>query len=334
MAEPVFFTPAKSLGLDELAELTGARIHAAGAPGLRITNVAALDRAGPADIAFLDHGDDPAGLAMTCAGACLLPGPLADRAPARVATLVSPQPFRDFVVVARALFPAALRPSSLFEASGIAAGAAVHPSARLESGVCIDPGAIVGPRAEIGAGTSIGAGAVIGPDVRMGRNCAIGAGASITHAFLGDRVVVQPGCRIGQDGFGFLAGVHGPFDPGQGDDGRRGKGQAKAPQVGRVIIQDAVEVGAGTAIDRGSYRDTVIGEGTKIDNLVQIAHNVTIGRHCMIVAQAGIAEGATVEDFVVLGARAGVAGHVVIGEGARVAATSFVRGDVPEGATI
>lgn len=322
MAEPVFFTPATALGMNDLVALTGARVVAAGAPGLRIANIAAAERAGPVDIVFLDHGADPAVLAATCAGACLVPESsaseaLAARAPARTAVLASAEPFRDFVAVAHALFPAALRPSSLFEATAVAPGATVHPSARLESGVSIDPGAVVGPRAEIGAGTRIAAGAVIGPEVRIGRNCAIGAGASLSHVFVGDRVVVQPGCRIGQDSV--LTGL---------------ADRIKVPQVGRVIIQDDVEIGAGTAIDRGWHRDTVIGEGTKIDNLVQIAHNVAIGRRCMIVAQAGIAGGATVEDHVVLGARASVAGHVTIGEGARVAAAGVVHGDVPEGAAV
>ena len=319
MAEPVFFTPSRSLGLDDIAGLTGARVHALGLGQARISKVAALERAGPGDIAFLDHASALPKLALTGAGACLLPEPFAGRAPDGVAVLVSPRPYRDFVAVARALFPAALRPSSLVAVGEIAAGASVHPTARLESGVAIDPGAVVGPRAEIGAGTRIAAGAVIGPDVRVGRDCAIGAGASLIHAFVGDRVLLQPGCRIGQGGFGFIPGP---------------KGHMKVPQVGRVIIQDDVEVGAGTAIDRGAHRDTVIGEGTKIDNLVQIAHNVTIGRHCVIVAQAGIAGGATVEDFVVLGARVSVDSHVTIGEGARVAAASIVHGDVPEGATV
>src|SRR5204863_3319156 len=145
-------------------------------------------------------------------------------------------------------------------------GATVHPTARVENGVSIDPGAVVGAGAEIGAGTVIAANAVIGPGVRIGRNCAIGAGASIVYALIGDRVIIHPGCRIGQDGFGFLMGP---------------KGHAKVPQVGRVIIQDDVEIGANTTIDRGAIRDTVIGEGTKIDNLVQIGHNVVIGRHCV-----------------------------------------------------
>ncbi len=227
------------------------------------------------------------------------------------------EPYRAFVTVARTLFPAALRPSSLFEASGIAPGASVHPSARLESGVVIDPGAVVGPRAEIGSGTLIGPGAVIGPQVRIGRDCAIGAGASIVHSLLGDRVIIHAGCRIGQDGFGYLMGP---------------QGHAKVPQVGRVIIQDQVEVGANTTIDRGANRDTVIGEGTKIDNLVQIAHNVVIGRHCIIVAQTGISGSVTLEDFVVLAARVGTNNHVTIGEGAQIAAISIVNDDVPPGA--
>jgi UDP-3-O-[3-hydroxymyristoyl] glucosamine N-acyltransferase len=319
MAEPVFFTPATSLGLDDIVRLTGARLHVAGGRTPRISNVAALERAGPDDLVFIEEHRDLDRLAVTCAGACLLREPFLDRVPAGVAALVSAQPFRDFITVARALFPSALRPSSLFEAAAIAPAALVHPTARLESGVTIDPGAMVGPGAEIGAGTCIAAGAVIGPQVRLGRNCAIGAGASLMHAFVGDRVLVHPGCRIGQDGFGFVPGA---------------TGQLKVPQVGRVIIQDDVEVGAGTAIDRGAHRDTVIGEGSKIDNLVQIAHNVTIGRHCVIVAQAGIAEGATVEDFVVLGARVSVDSRVTIGEGARVGTASIVQSDVPEGARI
>ena len=181
----------------------------------------------------------------------------------------------------------------------------------------IDPGAVIGPQAEIGSGTLIAANAVIGPGVRIGRDCAVGAGTSITHALVGDRVIIHAGCRIGQDGFGFLMGAG---------------GHLKVPQIGRVIIQDDVEIGAGTTIDRGAIRDTVIGEGTKIDNLVQIGHNVVIGRHCVIVAQTGISGSSTLEDFVALGARVGVTNHVTIGEGAQIAAISIVGGDVPPGA--
>jgi UDP-3-O-[3-hydroxymyristoyl] glucosamine N-acyltransferase len=199
----------------------------------------------------------------------------------------------------------------------VAPNVSVHHSARHENEVVIDPAAVIGPKAEIGAGTIIGAGAVIGPEVRIGRACAIGANATITHALIGDRVVIHAGCRVGQDGFGYLMGAN---------------GHRKVPQVGRVIIQDDVEIGANTTVDRGASRDTVIGEGSKIDNLVQVGHNVVIGRNCVIVAQTGLSGSTTLGDHVVLGARVGTNNHVNIGEGAQIAAISIVNDDVPPGA--
>jgi len=317
MTEPKFFRSERGLTLAELSELTGAKL-AAGAPrDRRITDIAALDRAGPRDLAFLDNSKYADGLAATHAGACLISERFAARAPAHLVTLIAREPYAAFVAAARALFPDALRPSSIFGGGGIAPGAFVHPSAKLESGAVVDPGVVIGPGAEVGANTIVSAGAVIGPGVRIGRECAIGPNASIVHALIGDRVIVHGGCRIGQDGFGYLMG---------------GKGHRKVPQVGRVIIQDDVEIGAGSTIDRGANRDTVIGEGTKIDNLVQIGHNVSIGRHCILVAQTGISGSVEIGDFAVLGARVGVNNHVTIGEGAQLAATSIVHGDVPPGA--
>jgi UDP-3-O-[3-hydroxymyristoyl] glucosamine N-acyltransferase len=137
---------------------------------------------------------------------------------------------------------------------------------------------------------------------------------TVLNGFIGNRVILHPGVRVGQDGFGFDMGP---------------KGHLKVPQIGRVIIQDDVEVGANTTIDRGASRDTIIGEGTKIDNLVQIAHNVVIGRHCVIVGQVGIAGSATLEDYVVLAGQVGVIGHCRIGQGAQIAVKSGVMGDVP-----
>jgi UDP-3-O-[3-hydroxymyristoyl] glucosamine N-acyltransferase len=317
MTDPIFFPRPQGLTVAEIAEMTGAR-PAPGAPAdRRVTGIAALDRAGPKDLAFLDNAKYADGLAATRAGVCLVAERFAAKVPAHVAALVSPHPYRGFVTVARALFPDALRPASLFGATGVAPGAVVHPTARLEDGVVVDPAAVIGAGAEIGADTVIGAGSVIGPQVRIGRGCSIGPQASIMHTLIGDRVIVHAGCCIGQDGFGYIMGP---------------KGHLKVPQIGRVIIQDNVEIGAGTTIDRGANRDTVIGEGTKIDNLVQIGHNVAIGRHCVIVAQTGISGSVTIEDFVVLGARVGVNNHVTIGEGAQLAATSIVHGDVPKGA--
>jgi UDP-3-O-[3-hydroxymyristoyl] glucosamine N-acyltransferase len=316
MSEPVFLRETRGLSLDEIVALTGATAPAGPVRARHIVNVAALDRAGPSDIAFFDSKRFGPAAAAAHAGICLTSAALAKELPARVTALVVNQPFRAFVTVARALFPHSLRPSSLVEANSVA-GAHIDASARLETDVTVEPAAVIGPRTEIGSGTVIGATAVIGTDVRIGRDCSIGAGAVLTNCLIGDRVIIHPGCKIGQDGFGFVMS---------------GSGHLKVPQVGRVIIQDDVEIGAGTAIDRGGIRDTVIGEGTKIDNLVQVGHNVSIGRHCIVVAHTGISGSSTLEDFVVLGARVGINNDVTVGEGAQIAAISNVNGNVPPGA--
>ena len=157
---------------------------------------------------------------------------------------------------------------------------------------------------------------MIGPGVTIGRNCVIGAGASVLCALIGDRVIIHPGARIGQDGFGYLPSP---------------RGHQKIPQARRVIIQDDVEIGANSTIDRGSTRDTVVGEGTKIDNLVQIAHNVSIGRHCLIAGQVGISGSSQVGDFVMMGGQVGLADHVTVGAGAMLGAQSGYMHDVPAG---
>jgi UDP-3-O-[3-hydroxymyristoyl] glucosamine N-acyltransferase len=314
---PDFFPTKRELTIGEIAALTRAEPQRGAPLDRRICNIAPLDAAQVSDVTFLDNPKYLDELATTRAGACLLAPRFIAAAPDGLLVLVTPEPYRAFVAVARALFPDALRPSSLFGASGQAAGAHVHSSARVEAGVTIDPLAVIGPGAEIGAGTVIASGAVIGPRVAIGRDCAIGAGATVQHALIGDRVIIHPGARIGQDGFGFLPSP---------------KGHLKIPQTRRVIIQDDVEIGANVTIDRGSTRDTIIGEGTKIDNLVQIAHNVSIGRHCLIAGQVGISGSARLGDFVMLGGKVGIADHVTIGAGASLGAQSGVMGDVPPGA--
>jgi UDP-3-O-[3-hydroxymyristoyl] glucosamine N-acyltransferase len=314
MSEPVFFKRARTLSLDEIARLTGASAPAGVARV--IGNVAPLDRAGPRDLTFYESRRYSAEAAATNGGACLTTEALAKELPARVAVLIAKQPYRAFVEVTCALFPEALRPSSLYP-PGNFSGAHVHPEARLEDGISVEPGAVIGPGAEIGSGSVIGANAVIGPQVRIGRDCSIGPGAVVTNALIGDRVILHPGCKIGQDGFGYLMGA---------------SGHRKIPQIGRVIVQDDVEIGAGTTIDRGAIRDTVIGEGTKIDNQVQVGHNVSIGRHCVVVGNSGIGGSTTLGDFVVMGASVGIADNVTVGEGAHFAAASGVFAHVPAGA--
>jgi len=312
---PNYSPPNRTLTIDEIAKLTGAKPREGDPLDRRIENIAPLDTAGSAEISFLDKSKYLADFAVTQAGACFVSPRLGASPPRGPVVLVTDEPYRDFVTVALALFPSAMRPASLFGATEVrAASAQVHSAARLEAGVTIDPLAVIGPGAEIGARTLIAAGAVIGPGVYIGRDCAIGPGATIVNALIGDRVIIHPGVRIGQDGFGYLPSP---------------QGHRKIPQTRRVIIQDDVEIGANTTIDRGSIRDTVIGEGTKIDNLVQIAHNVSIGRHCIIVSQTGISGSVEVGDFAVMGGQVGIADHLTIGAGAVLGAKSGVMSHVP-----
>jgi UDP-3-O-[3-hydroxymyristoyl] glucosamine N-acyltransferase len=304
----------RGLTIEEIADLTSAKPRPGNPLDLRIANVAPLDTATASDVSFLDNSQYAEAIATTRAGACFVSPRFETLVPQSIVALVTDQPYRAFVAVARALFPDALRPTSLFGERGRSAEAHVHPSARLEAGVIVDPLAVVGPQAEIGSGTVIAAGAVIGPGVCIGRNCAIGANATILQALVGDRVIIHPGARIGQDGFGYLPGP---------------QGHQKIPQNRRVIIQDDVEIGANTTIDRGSNRDTIIGEGTKIDNLVQIGHNCLIGRHCLIVSQVGISGSVKVGDYAVLAGQVGVRDHVTIGAGAVIGGQGGVISDVP-----
>lgn len=311
---PDFARPTCDLTTGEIAALTRAKLRDGDPTDRRISNIAPLDTAGPSDITFLDNSKYLSDAAATRAGACLVGPRFAAAVPAGIAVLEVSHPYPAFVAVTRKLFPDMLRPSSLFSTEGRAPSAQIHATARLEAGVTVDPLAVIGPGAEIGAGTLIGPGAVVGPDVRIGRDCSVGANASVLYALIGDRVIVHPGARIGQDGFGYLPSA---------------KGYQKIPQTRRVIIQDDVEIGANATIDRGASRDTVIGEGSKIDNLVQIGHNTRIGRHCVIVSQTGISGSVTVEDFVTMAGQVGVADHLKIGAFAVLGAKSGVMSNVP-----
>jgi UDP-3-O-[3-hydroxymyristoyl] glucosamine N-acyltransferase len=316
LAKIHFFPPSSAPSLAEIARWCGAALASEADAARIVTDVAPLDEAGRGDLTFLDNPRYLDALKATRAAAVLVARRHAAHAPSGCAVLVTPEPYRAMATVMARLFPTAVKPGALFQETGVSPKALVHASARLEAGVVVDPGAVIGRGAEIGAGTVVGANAVIGPDVRIGRSCAIGATATIVAALIGDRVIIHPGAHIGQDGFGFALGP---------------RGHLKVPQVGRVIIQDDVEIGAGVTIDRGANRDTTIGEGAKIDNLVQIGHNVVIGRHAVLVAQSGVSGSSLVGDFAALGGQAGVAGHLKIGAGAQVAAAAGVMTDIPAG---
>ena len=259
MTDPEFFPGRQALTVGEIVSLSEAE-GVGRFLGRHIADIASLERAGPRDLAYA-LAQDEAALRRTKAGGCFVPKALAAAVPEGVAPLVVPDPLAAFVKTATTLFPDAVRPSSLFEAQGRFASTLIHPSARLEAGVTVDPGAMIGPRVEIGSGTLVGAMAVIGPDVRIGRDCQIGPGGSVTHALLGDRVMVESGARIGA-----APVVSGP------------------PARGRVIVQDGVKIGANATIARGSMGDTVVGEGARIDTLAVIASDMMIDRHYVILA--------------------------------------------------
>jgi UDP-3-O-[3-hydroxymyristoyl] glucosamine N-acyltransferase len=316
MTEPVFFRREMAPTLRDIVEWTGAKAPDGADLSLTISELGPLDQGRPGALVFLDNPKYSDQVSTTRATACLMSARYLAKAAPGLVTLVTPEPYRAFALVSGRMFPTGLRPQSVFGSTGVSPGSFVHPEARLEAGVIVDPGAVIGPRSQIGAGTLIGANAVIGADVCIGRECTVGPNATIVHALVGDRVYLHPGVRIGQDGFGFAMGP---------------AGHLKVPQLGRVIIQNDVEIGANTTVDRGANRDTLIGEGTKIDNLVQIAHNVSVGRHCVIVSQVGVSGSTEIGDFVAIGGQAGLTGHLKIGAGAQVAAQAGVMNDIPPG---
>ncbi len=313
MADPRFFTAAGPFSLARLAEIAGAEIAPGADPAAEFTDVAPLEVAGPGTVSFLDNRKYAAQFADSKAGACVVHPDMASRAPAGMALLLSPDPYRAYALVARAFHP--VSPPEPW----VAPTAWIDPTATVGEGCRIEPGAMIGARAEVGARCRIAANAVIGDGVVVGDDCVIGSNATLQFAVLGSRVNVYPGARIGQDGFGFAMGP---------------QGHLKVPQLGRVVVGDDVEIGANTTIDRGAGPDTVIGAGCMIDNLVQIGHNVQLGRGCVIVAQVGISGSTRLGDFVAAGGQAGITGHLKIGSGARIAAQSGVMRDVGPGETV
>lgn len=310
MADLRFFKKDKPKSLEELAKLAGGELQDLTTASVLIDDVAPLDLAGAGQISFLDNIRYKDSFKSSKAAACVIAPQMVEHAPKGMALIISKNPYKSYALIAQAFYP------DDYPVADISQAAHVDASAKIGKGCVIEPGAVIKSNAKIGDGCWIEANAVIGEGVEIGAKSRIGANASISHAVIGQAVRLYPGVRIGQDGFGFA------IDP---------AGHVKVPQLGRVIIEDRVEVGANSTIDRGAGPDTVIGAGTWIDNLVQIGHNVKIGRGCVLVAQSGVAGSSVMEDYSVLAAQAGVAGHLTIGKGARIGAKSGVMKDVPAG---
>jgi UDP-3-O-[3-hydroxymyristoyl] glucosamine N-acyltransferase len=313
VADPAFYTSRGPFSIRQIEGL--ARFAFSGASEIWdavIHDVAPLDSAGPGQLTFCERPKFAALLQSSGATACFMPPSMVASAPAGVGALATSTPQLAFCAVAHALFPDA----GLLWDRGVPPLSAIDPTARIGAGVVLGPGVFLGPHVEIGDDTVVGPGTVIGRGVKIGRGCRIDSHATIAYAYLGDGVVVMAGARIGNDGFGYIPSP---------------QGLVKVPQLGRVIVQDRVEIGANCTIDRGAMADTVIGEGSKLDNMVHVGHNVRIGRFCVVAAQSGISGSSSIGDFVAMGGQSGIADHVSVGDKSQIAARGGVTRTLPGG---
>lgn len=307
MPDPRFFEDLGPASLSELARLGEAHLAESAAGDRLAFHVAPLDSADPRAVTFLSDAKRR-DAAMACvAAACFVRPEHRDLLGPECTPLLTPHPQAAWAAAAMRLH-AVRRHEPL--------ASAIHPDCQLEDGVQLSPGVTIGQGARIGQGTRLAPGTVIGPGVTIGRDCQIGANTVIGFAILGDRVSIHAGAVIGEAGFGAAPGPRGVVD---------------LPQLGRVVIQDGVTVGANSCIDRGAFDDTTIGENTKIDNLVHVAHNVRVGRNCVLAAYTGLSGSTVVGDGVAFGGKAGVADHLTIGSGASIGASASVFKDVPPG---
>lgn len=313
MADPRFFDRAGPFNLAELARLSGSRLLQEEDGDKLCHDVAPLETAGPNEASFLENRKYLPSFRRSRAGAAFVEEGLAGQAPPAMALLVSGEPYKAYALAAQAFYP------SPPLAAGRAPSALIDPVAVVPEDCRIGPHVVIEARVRLGHRCRIDANTVICAGVEIGNDCRVGANVTISHALIGDRVVLHAGVRIGQEGFGFAPDRSGPV---------------KVPQLGRVVIGDDVDIGANTTIDRGSGHDTVIGAGSMIDNLVQIAHNVTLGRCCILAGQVGISGSTRLDDFVMIGGQGGLAGHLHIGAGARIAARAGLMRDVPAGTTV
>ncbi len=313
MPDVRFFHRAGPFPLRDIAALVGAEPLGPEAGAVTIHDIGPLDQAGPHDISVFNDVRYRDALRPSRACAIIISRSLAHHAADPSRLLFVKDPRLAYAQVGQLFYPLPeLEP-------GINASAHVHASATIGAGTQIDAGAVIGRGAEVGARCHIGCNAVLGDHVQIGDECRIGANTSISHALIGERVGIETGVTIGSQGFGFVPDA---------------KGLTRMLQLGRVVIEDDVQIGANCAIDRGATGDTVIGAGTVIDNLVQIAHNVRLGKNCVICAQVGIAGSTVVGDGVMMGGQVGVVDHVKVGDGARIAAMSGVMRNVEQRAVL
>ena len=314
MPDPRFFSASGPFQVAELAEIGKARLGDGADPQRVIVDVAPIDMAGPRELSFIDNPRYIDLFGRSKAGACIVHPDRVNAAPPTMNLLVSDSPYLSYARIASSFYP-----TVDFEPPDTSEGGLIHPSAEIGAGANIATGAVIQRAAKIGDNVRIDSNAVIEPGVVIGDNCHIGALVSVFYCIMANGVRLYSGVRIGEAGFGFA------YDETQ---------FLSVPQLGRVVIEDHVEIGANTTVDRGSGPDTIIGAGCRIDNLVQIGHNVRLGRNCILVAQTGIAGSTKLEDAVTVGGQVGIAGHLTVGKGAQIGAQSGVIKDIAPGARV
>jgi UDP-3-O-[3-hydroxymyristoyl] glucosamine N-acyltransferase len=313
MVDPRFYRRGDPLSLGDIAKSIGANLANPETSDRSIKDVASLDVAGSGDLSLFYHRRHVHVFAETRAGAVITTDVLSRHARPGMCLLFASDPRLAFAQAGYMFYrPPVLEPA-------IDPQAHVDSTAEVGPGCRIEAGAIIGPAAQIGPHCHIAGHAVIAEGVVLGAGCRIGANSSISHALIGARVEIGSCCTIGGPGFGFVTGP---------------RGLLRVPQLGRVVIEDDVSIDANCAVDRGTDGDTVIGAGTAIDNLVQIAHNVRVGRHCAIAGQSGIAGSTVIGHGVVIGGQVAISDHLTIGGGARIAFKSAVIRDVEPGMSV
>ena len=299
--------------LGQIADICSAQLQNAADSNISINDIAGITSGGQGEICFFFDRKKKEQAALIKTTACITTSAFADLIPQGVAVLLCDNPHDAFVALNRAMY------TEILPKPGIHPAAVVAKSAKIGKVCYIGANAVVGENVIIGDNCILEANCTVADGCEMGNNCRIGSNANVMHAIMGNNVYIYGGARIGWDGFGFqtVAGVH-----------------KRIPQLGRVIIGNDVEIGANSCVDRGALEDTVIGDGCRIDNLVQVAHNDKLGKGCILVAQVGVAGSCTFGNYVVAGGQVGFADHLNIGDMAQIGAQSGVMRDVEAGSTI
>ena len=314
MVDSKFFSKSKELTLDQVSKLTKITLPKSVDKKKLFNDISGLDTASQDNISFLNNENYINDFKTSKAGACFFKKDFIKIAPKNMIPLISDNPYHSFAIIANAFYP-------MKDITNIG----IHPKAHVESNVKYDetvqigPGAIISSNVVIGSNCFIGANSVISSGVEIGNNTVIGSNCNIAYSIIGSNVRIHNGAKIGQDGFGFA---------------QDNNSNIKIPQLGRVLINDNVEIGSNCTVDRGTGPDTIIGEGTKLDNLVQIGHNAVLGKNCIMVAQSGVSGSTKIGNNVIIGGQVGIAGHLKIGNNVKIAAKSGVMKDIKDGMII